>query len=268
MSETKINSTAVHSFIFSGMDLPGHCIAIIPCFNEGMAIGPLVESVRHIIPEVIVVNDGSRDDTAMLAAKAGAEVITHQRRRGKGAALNTGWRRASERGFKWALAMDGDGQHLASDIPEFLRAASDDNVDLIVGNRFANPGPMPWLRRGVNRWMSRRLSRAAGTSLPDSQCGFRMMRLGAWSKLRLNAEHFEIESEMLLAFIAKGFAVRFVPVQTVYGEERSKIHPLRDTWRWFRWWKQAQAMVRRQRPQPSPISAKPDWVAAKPERPI
>ena len=225
------------------MHLPSGVAVVIPCLNESAAIGSLVQSVRRIVPDVIVIDDGSTDATAALAAQAGAEVLRHEHSQGKGAALNTGWRRAHERGFIWALAMDGDGQHLTSDIPRFLSAITENRCDLVVGNRFANPGNMPWLRRKVNQWMSRRLSRAAGISLPDSQCGFRMMRLGAWSTLRLKAEHYEIESEVLLAFAARGFAIRFVPVQTIYGNERSKIRPVKDTLRWFRWWRRTQASL-------------------------
>ena len=135
--------------------------------------------------------------------------------------------------------MDGDGQHAPEDIPAFLSAVAIGSADLVVGNRLANPGRMPWLRLRVNQWMSRRLSRAAGVSLPDSQCGFRLMRLSAWSTLSLKADHFEIESETLLAFVAGGYAVQFIPVRTIYGSERSKIDPVRDTWRWFRWWRRA-----------------------------
>jgi hypothetical protein len=137
------------------------------------------------------------------------------------------------------MTMDGDGQHAPADIPAFLSAAGIGNADLIVGNRLANPEGMPWLRLRVNQWMSRRLSRVAGIDLPDSQCGFRLMKLSAWSTLSLQAEHFEIESESLLAFIARGYAVQFVPVRTIYGSERSKIDPVRDTLRWFRWWRTA-----------------------------
>jgi hypothetical protein len=103
----------------------------------------------------------------------------------------------------------------------------------------ANAARMPWLRRRVNRWMSKRLSHAAGIDLPDSQCGFRLMRLSAWSTLSLKAEHFEVESEVLMSFVARKYAIRFVPVQVIYQDERSKIHPLRDTVRWFRWWREA-----------------------------
>lgn len=212
------------------------CAVVIPCLNEAAAIHDLVLQVRAFVPNVIVVDDGSNDATMKLAIDAGAEVLRHESTRGKGAALNTGLQRAMERGFGWALAMDGDGQHLAVDIPKFISAAKNHDADLIVGNRFENPRGMPWLRREVNRWMSRRLSCAAGISLPDSQCGFRLLRLKAWSRVVLEAKHFEVESEMLLVFAERNFKIRFVPVQTVYGMEQSKINPVLDTWRWFRWW--------------------------------
>src|SRR5882757_7795346 len=221
------------------MQSPAEWVVVIPCVNEAAAIFSLVECVRRQVAHVIVVDDGSTDATGALAAKAGAEVLRHDAMRGKGAALDTGLRHAAARGFAWALTMDGDGQHAADDIPAFLSEARHGNADLVIGNRMADAARMPWLRRRANEWMSRRLSDTAGFLLPDSQCGFRLIRLSAWSGLSIHATHFEIESETLLAFIAAGHAVKFIPVQTIYKGERSKIHPLRDTVRWFRWWSQA-----------------------------
>jgi hypothetical protein len=172
-----------------------------------------------------------------LARAAGAEVIRCGGGQGKGAALRAGWKRAAERGFGWALTMDGDGQHAAEDIPTLLAAATPGDADLVAGNRMARAEKMPWLRRQVNRWMSRKLSRAAGAELPDSQCGFRLIKLDVLSTLTLTTEHFEIESEVLLGFVARGHRVKFAPVQVIYRNERSKIRPLRDVVRWFRWWR-------------------------------
>jgi len=149
--------------------------------------------------------------------------------------LSTGLREAHRLGFTRALLLDGDGQHAPADIPTFLACAHRTKAELIVGNRMGEADRMPWLRRTVNRWMSRRLSALAGRPLPDSQCGFRLIDLGAWAGLTLSAQRFEIESEMLLAFIAKGARVEFVPIQVIYKSEQSKIHPWRDTWRWFQW---------------------------------
>jgi len=196
----------------------------------------VVRSARAVLPAIIVVDDGSSDDTGKRAATAGATVLRHERPQGKGAALNSGWQRARATGFSWALTMDGDGQHSPSDIPAFLAAAENGGAALAVGNRMANPAGMPWLRRRVNGWMSRRLARVAGCDWPDTQCGFRLMNLGIWSNLQLQTTHFEIESELLLAFAAAGHRIDFVPIQVIYQDEESKIRPLQDTWRWFRWW--------------------------------
>lgn len=212
------------------------CAVIIPCLNEAASIGSLVRQVRQVLPAVMVVDDGSSDDTANEATLSGAEVIQHPRNLGKGAALATGLRHAREKGFAWALLMDGDGQHSPEDLPAFFRTAEASDAAMVVGNRLASPGKMPWLRRVVNRWMSRRLSRRAGVPLPDSQCGLRLIELHAWAGLSLTTTRFEIESEMLLAFLAAGHGVEFVPIRTIYKSEKSKIHPLYDTVRWFRWW--------------------------------
>jgi len=216
------------------------CAAIIPCLNEARSIGEVVVAVKRQLPNVIVVDDGSADGTGAIAREAGAEVLRHECTCGKGAALRTGWQRARAAGFKWALCLDGDGQHAPEDIPQFLDCAQRSGARLVIGNRMDNPAAMPWLRRFVNRWMSHRISRAAGVPLPDSQCGFRLMHLETWTTLPIHAAHFEIESDMLLAFAAHGCRMEFVPIQVIYKSEQSKIHPLRDTVRWFQWWRRVQ----------------------------
>lgn len=217
------------------MNWTAECAAVVPCLNEARAIGPLVRSIRHHLPVVIVVDDGSTDDTAAEARAAGADVLRHDAPRGKGASLRAGWAEARRRGFQWALALDGDGQHAPEDIPAFFAAAETRGATLVVGNRMGGAEAMPAVRRFVNRWMSARLSRVAGRDFPDSQCGFRLVRLDALGRVPLAATRFEIESEQLLAFAAAGEPIAFVPIRVIYRQERSKIHPLRDTWRWFRW---------------------------------
>jgi glycosyltransferase involved in cell wall biosynthesis len=218
------------------MDLRAKCAAVIPCLNEQVSIAALVQEIRSQLARVIVVDDGSNDRTATEAGGAGAEVIRHETNRGKGEALRTGMHRAHELGFEWALTMDGDGQHEAGDISKFFECAEATGAKLVVGNRMGGARHMPWVRRMVNRWMSHRLSSAAGHEFPDSQCGFRLVNLQAWADVRLCTSHFEVESELLLAFAKAGFRVEFVTVQVIYKNEESKIHPFRDTIRWFRWW--------------------------------
>jgi glycosyltransferase involved in cell wall biosynthesis len=219
------------------MDLYAACAAVIPCLNEAPTIGSVVAGALRHVQTVIVVNDGSSDQTSELALQAGALVISQPRNMGKGAALQAGWQRARECGVSWILTMDGDGQHAPEDIPRFLERAQQTHAAIVVGNRMADAIQMPWLRRRVNMWMSRRLSAAAGLDLPDSQCGFRLLNLQVLTFLEVRTTHFEIESEVLLACARAGQPIEFVPIRVIYKDEQSKIHPLRDTLRWFRWWR-------------------------------
>jgi len=222
--------------IIEGYDWAANCAAVIPCLNEEKTIAPLLAGLRLHLSQILVVDDGSTDRTAEIARRSGAEVLRHEQTRGKGAALRAGWSEASRRGLSWALSLDGDGQHSPEDIQEFFNCAARTGAALVAGNRMKAAASMPWLRRRVNHWMSRRISKMAGKPLPDTQCGFRLMRLYEWRALKMSAEHFEIESDVLLAFLAAGHRVEFVPVRTIYKGEQSRIHPLRDTARWFKWW--------------------------------
>lgn len=212
--------------------------AVIPCFNESPTIGRLVRQLRQHSDPIVVVDDGSTDETAANARNAGAIVLRHDRNRGKGAALQTGLFHLHNLGCEWAATLDGDGQHDPTDFPALLHCAEETEARLIIGNRMGNAGAMPWLRRFVNRWMSAQLSHRAGRLLPDTQSGFRLIHLQTWIDLRLSAQRFEVESEMLMAFLAAKHAVEFVPVRTVRATRRSRIRPVADSLRWWQWWRQ------------------------------
>lgn len=219
------------------MDWPNDCAAVIPCYQEAGAIADVVRATRVYLPTIVVVDDGSSDGTAEAARAAGARVIRHPRNRGKGAALASGCRYALARRQRWALCLDGDGQHDPREIPAFFVRAAQTQADLLIGNRFHNGDTsMSRLRRTVNLWMSRRLSARAGRCLPDTQCGYRLLRLALWQRLQLATHHFEIESELLLAALAANARIEFVPIRTIRAVGPSKIRPLTDTWRWCRWW--------------------------------
>ena len=211
------------------------CAAVIPCLNEGAGIAALVSALRRHVSLVLVVDDGSMDGTALLARGASAAVIRHERNRGKGAALRSGLSHLFEQGFEWAVTLDGDGQHAPEDLPALLRCAGQTGARLVIGNRMDNARAMPWLRRQVNRWMSRKLSRLAGRPLPDTQCGFRLIHLGTWAALPLKTERFEVESETLMAFLTAGRRVEFVPIRVIGSGRRSHIRPVADSFRWLKW---------------------------------
>lgn len=212
------------------------CAVIIPCLNEAGTIRDVVAVTRRFIDCVIVVDDGSTDGTPEQAREAGAQVVRQASCRGKGAALRAGIEAAQAADAEWGVFMDGDGQHAAEDIPPLLAVAERTGADLIIGNRMPFAAAMPWLRRQVNRWMSRDLSRWTGVTIPDSQCGFRLVRIAAWQQARPRGDGFTIESDMIVAFVAAGLRIAHSPVQVLpRAREQSRIHAWRDTQRWFRW---------------------------------
>ena len=223
-------------FYSSAMDWRETCAVVIPCFNEETAIARVVAGASAYLPKIIVVDDGSSDLTARNAADSGAEVISLEKNVGKGAALRFGAAKALASKCAWMINLDGDGQHLPAHIPDFLECAARTGAPLVVGNRMHQAASLPWLRRLVNRWMSRRLSLYAGQPLADSQCGYRLVNLKIWSELNLRTRRFEIESELMIAFVRGGHRVEFVPIQVVPRGSRSHINPLTDTFRWWRWW--------------------------------
>ncbi len=207
---------------------------LIPAYHEATRIGPLVRSVRSVAARVVVVDDGSRDDTAAEARAAGAEVLVHPVNKGKGAALQTGFQYAREQGAAFVLTMDGDGQHAPADIPAFIAAFTRKGSAVIVGNRMDDPAKMPLVRRLTNRFMSWLLSRKMGQRVPDTQNGFRLYRTDVIPPMPEGDTRFAAESEILLILSQKGVRIDSVPVQVIYGDERSKIRPFRDT---LRFWK-------------------------------
>jgi glycosyltransferase involved in cell wall biosynthesis len=210
--------------------------AIIPALNAARHLPGLLDELRRRQPELrlLVVDDGSADDTAAVARAHGAEVVRHEVNRGKGAALATGFAHAVARGWEWALTLDADGQHLPSEVAAFLAAAAAGGHDVLVGSRMAAPAGMPWIRRATNRFTSAVVSRLAGQRIPDSQCGYRIFRVAPLAGLRLRTARYDTESEILVRLARRGCRIGAVPVTSVYGEERSSIRPLRDTARFFR----------------------------------
>lgn len=214
---------------------PKVCV-LIPAYNEEKRVGAVVREVLEYCPDVVVIDDGSPDDTDKVAAEAGATVLEHVHNQGKGAALQTGFDYARANGYDLALTLDADGQHAPSDIPAFLQAYERTHSPVLVGNRMGHVRDMPWNRRFVNRFMSDLLSRVMGQYVPDSQCGYRLYHRSAFPEGPYDAhsQRFAAESEILLRLALQGRKIGAVTIQTIYGDETSKVRPLADTLRFFR----------------------------------
>ena len=209
--------------------------AIIPAYNEEKHIGDVVRRTRQQLDNVLVVDDGSADKTATRAREAGGEVIVHEQNRGKGETIKTGLRYWQDRQAEFVIILDADGQHRPEEIDRFMTAAlSAEQPKLILGTRMNDVSSMPLVRRIVNRWMSKRISAACGQEIPDTQCGFRMLHRQLIPELLGGSARFDYETEMLIVASRKGFRIAAVPISTVYSDEVSSIHPLRDTIRFFK----------------------------------
>ena len=208
--------------------------AVIPAYHEEHHVAEVARRVRAQLEHVLVVDDGSNDGTAEQARGGGAEVIVHPQNRGKGETIRTGLRFWLERGMDYIVLLDADGQHLPEEIRRFIEAAEENpDVKIFLGSRMNDTASMPFVRRMVNRYMSRRISRACGQEIPDTQCGFRMLHRDLVPDLLGGADRFDYETEMLLIASRKGYRIASVPITTVYLDEISSINPVRDTLRFF-----------------------------------
>ena len=219
--------------------------AVIPAYQDEKHIGDIARRTRERLDHVLVVDDGSTDQTAKRAREAGAEVVVHPENRGKGEAIKTGlahWFAAPNRStsgpdpqITWAILLDSDGQHLPEEIDRFMAAAaSATRPTFFVGNRMNNVTGMPFIRRVVNRYMSKEISRVCGQEIPDTQCGFRMVDRQLATHLRAGGHRFDYDTEVLIIASRTGYRIESVAITTVYTDQVSKIHPVRDAIRFFK----------------------------------
>ena len=213
---------------------------LIPCYNTGSAILDVVTDALQHAGSVLCVNDGSTDDTELWIRKSGAEHIGWSRNRGKGHALTAGFRHLWERpGWEILITMDGDGQHLADDIPYLIEAYEETEADIVTGSRDFTARGVPLIRRWSNRRSSNWIGKKAGLPLSDFQSGFRLFTRNAVRQLapRLSGGLFELETSMLILADRLGLHITETPITTVYtksASRRSSWHTFRDSRRIYR----------------------------------
>jgi glycosyltransferase involved in cell wall biosynthesis len=205
---------------------------LVPAYDCAATIAAVVAGARRYLDHVLVVDDGSRDATAARAEAAGAEVVRHPRNRGKGAALRSGIALLGARCVGRILTMDGDGQHLADEIPVLLAASDADPHAVVIGARRVEAADVKPIRLFGNRFANRWVEIASGLSLPDTQSGFRIYPMPETLALGARAGHFAFETEILIRAARGGLRVRSVPVAAYYPpahERVSHYRPFVDT---------------------------------------
>jgi glycosyltransferase involved in cell wall biosynthesis len=208
-------------------------LALIPAYNEMDRVGRVITMTKAYLP-VLVVDDGSKDETSLVAREAGAEVIRQEPNQGKGAALVNGFKYSLEQGYDAVITLDADGQHDPAEIPLFLAEFEKSGSDLIVGERDFSKMPFP--RNITNRIGTVSFSNAMQQYIPDNQSGYRLHSRRLLEEALQSSEHgFEFEVEIILRCALKGYPISWVPIKTIYNQKQnSKITPLRHAWRFYR----------------------------------
>ena len=205
---------------------PLSVLAAIPAFNEGPTIGSVVLRTKQYAEEVVVIDDGSKDDTAEIAALAGAHVIQHARNLGKGTAIRTAWLFARERHPEALVLLDGDHQHNPKDIPRIVEPILAGKADVVLGVRWGKTSGMPLYRRIGKRALD--YATAAATKnglLTDSQCGFRVFSSQALRVIEPTDDGLSIESQMLLEAQERNLRIQEVNIDARYDIEGSTLSP-------------------------------------------
>ena len=203
--------------------------ALVPAYRCAGAVGGVVRGLLGHLPEVLVVDDGSGDGTPREALAAGARVLTRGENGGKGRAIRDGLADLLGRDVTHVAFVDADGQHDPDDLPALLSAARA-GADFVVGSRLKDAATMPAKNFWANTIGDKVLSRMTGLPIEDGQSGYRVIASRLLRRLRLRANRYSIENEILIK--AAPYVERFatVPVKTIYGPARSHYRPFRDTW--------------------------------------
>ncbi len=207
-------------------------LALIPAYNEAQRVTPVILGALRYLP-VLVVDDGSRDETVAVAEATGATVLRQVPNQGKGAALRAGLRWGLVQGYDAILTLDADGQHDPAEIPSFLAQQAASQPDLLIGCR--DFSQMPFTRRAANtlgRWS---FSWALGQRVEDNQSGYRLLSRRMAEAVLDSQEHgFEFEVEMIVTCVQRGYSLDWIPIRTIYGDQGSHIDPWTHMRNWVR----------------------------------
>lgn len=207
---------------------------IIPAFNNESTVSIVVEKAKREIPHVVVLDDGSTDQSVTAAEAAGAKVIRISKNKGKGNTLRVAFRYAVKNDFDAIITLDADLQHDPSEIPKFIDYYTRHHAKIVIGNRMQAKDTIPRIRYGPNKVGAILFSRLIHQAIEDSQCGFRLYDRQVMENIHILNVGFEAEADILLRAGKRGYRIGFVPIQAIYFPDRRHIsyyRPIKDTFR-------------------------------------
>jgi glycosyltransferase involved in cell wall biosynthesis len=220
------NISPIHCTKPVNADHPGklardlNLVVVIPAYNEERFIGSTVLKALEYTPQVLVVDDGSKDETAHLAESAGAVVVRHARNQGKGAALNSGLMAACRMGADCVVTLDADGQHLPEEIRQVIQPITKDEADLVIGSRYLSiQNQVPLIRVCGHQLFNMITKWGSGVQVSDSQSGYRAFSRGALEVICFTSQGFSVESEMQFLANENGLRIAEVPVTIRYPDQ-------------------------------------------------
>ena len=210
---------------------PDICV-LVPTYNNAATLGDVLKDILTYTPHVVVVNDGSTDETArVLKTFPGIAAVTYPRNRGKGWAIRQGFKKASALGYRYAITIDSDGQHYAEDLTTFIKALDEHPGALIIGARNMDKAGQPGASSFGNRFSNFWFHLETGVRSPDTQSGYRLYPLDRLEGMRWWTRKYEFEIEVLVRAAWRGIEVLSVPVRVYYppAEERvTHFRPFKD----------------------------------------
>ena len=228
------NITIFATYIIVMLRTEKICV-IIPAYNAEKHLRDVIAAIRASFSgTIIVVDDGSTDDTRGVAENAGTIVLSHRQNFGKGEALKTGFNYAVRNNCHAVITIDSDGQHDPVMIPLLIDAYQRGGNKIIIGSRMHDTGTMPFHRKLSNKITSGMISMRINRRVSDSQSGFRLIDVDVLKRIKLCTSHFETESELLLKAGLYGFQIAEILIATKYSDESSSVRHFLDTWRFVK----------------------------------
>lgn len=208
-------------------------LVAIPVYNEQGYVTKVLDEVRHYAQDILVIDDGSTDETPSLLAKQPVDVIRHAHNRGYGRSLIDAFRWAQCYRYDWVITMDCDEQHEPASLPDFVRAIERDDADIVSGSRYLKDtrcgSPPPEDRRRINTTITAMVNDCLGLSITDAFCGYKAYRVSAIKRLELSEQGYAFPLQFWVQAVAKGLRIVELPIRLIYNDpNRSFGGPLND----------------------------------------